>query len=90
MKRIIFATILLLSVMAASGRTDSINNISRHEVRLGAAVIIPDTKAYDDYTDEIMEAGFDELASDDSPEDLGSSLSIEYYYHINKTFARSG
>lgn len=29
MKRIIFATILLLSVMAASGRTDSINNISR-------------------------------------------------------------
>ncbi|MBO5824483.1 MAG: hypothetical protein J6Q93_05955 [Prevotella sp.] len=87
MKRIVFVAILMLSVMTANGRTDSINNISRHEVRVGAAFIIPDTKAYDDYTDEIMEAGFDVLASDDTPDDLGSSLSIEYYYHINKTFA---
>lgn len=87
MKRIVFVAILLLSVIVANGRTDSINNISRHEVRVGAAVMISDTKAYDDYTDEIREAGFDVLACDDGPEGSGSSLSIEYYYHINKTFA---
>lgn len=87
MKHLFLIVILLmLNLGIASARRDSLNNVSRHEVRVGFAAFLVENKALGDYNNEISEGGFNSHVVDEE-DGCGTSMSIEYYYHINKTFA---